>query len=555
MKLVMTLLVRDEEDILETNIDYHLSQGVDFIIAMDNNSVDDTPSILRRYERKGVLKYIPQTEDNYAQSRWVTQMAALACDEYAADWIINNDADEFWWPGLGNTLKDLLAGMPEHVKALRVKRHNFVPLAVGGDDERPFWRKMVWREACSLNPLGKPLPPKVCHRAAPGLTVLQGNHEVLEKGRRVEAASSSLEIMHFPLRSYRHFENKIRKGGAAYERNSELEASVGKTWRVLFEQYKEGRLPVYYEGQAYTKEKIRQALADGSVVPDYRLQDYLSVIASFRPREGIITLADANYFEGLKLLYGSVQADYPLPMICYDLGLTESQRQWCDQRMPMLTIRPIPDEPIIEQIRQKLDGPPLAKKEKRQWPLWLCPFLIAASPFRRTFWVDSDIVVLRNLKELFRHVDEGPVFTPDNLAPEKTPNPDALYDLLPIDREFDRKRPAVNAGISGWDLVRDRALLHGYMHPVLEAMERPEVKEAIAWWDQGCLIWALQKAGMEHRVFETNAWNLCVKLTPVMGRHYQWHEGLMEELRALVPDANIIHWNGVPVPWNIVTSQ
>ncbi|HJM57083.1 MAG TPA: hypothetical protein QF446_07130 [Planctomycetota bacterium] len=40
VRLVMTLLVRNEEDILATNIEYHLARGVDFIIATDNLSDD-----------------------------------------------------------------------------------------------------------------------------------------------------------------------------------------------------------------------------------------------------------------------------------------------------------------------------------------------------------------------------------------------------------------------------------------------------------------------------------------------------------------------------------
>jgi hypothetical protein len=36
MKLVMTLLVRDEEDIVADALDFHLAQGVDQVIVTDN---------------------------------------------------------------------------------------------------------------------------------------------------------------------------------------------------------------------------------------------------------------------------------------------------------------------------------------------------------------------------------------------------------------------------------------------------------------------------------------------------------------------------------------
>ena len=265
MKLVMTLLVRDEEDIVADNLDFHLAQGVDEVIVTDNGSVDGTLEILRAYEARGLVRIIVEPTDDYSQGRWVTRMARLAATEHKADWVINNDADEFWWPRAG-TLRTLFEGLGDDVGAVVGHRTNFVPRP---EDDRPYWERMTLRERESLNPVGKPLPPKLAHRAHPEIVVVQGNHRIKGPDVGSELDDGSIEILHFPMRSYAQFENKIVKGGRAYARNKELPEKTGRTWRRLYETWEQGGLPAHYEASVVA-EAARKDLLE-----DTRLRDYL----------------------------------------------------------------------------------------------------------------------------------------------------------------------------------------------------------------------------------------------------------------------------------------
>jgi hypothetical protein len=273
MKLVMTLLVRDEKELHRLNIAHHLDQGVDFIIAMDNLSVDGTRDILLEYEKRGVLHYLYQAGDDFAQDRWVTTMARMAATQFGATWVINNDADEFWFARSG-TLRTVLSAVPDGVSALSAERFNFLPHPQGGGEL--FANFMTVREKNSRNAHGKPLPPKVCHRAFTDIIVAPGNHSAARHGVQILAHSSAIDILHFPMRSYRQFEDKVRKGGEAIERNTTRAPYVASTWRRLYALYSRGELPAYYAQFALDDAAVAKGLVEGRLVTDTRLRDFAS---------------------------------------------------------------------------------------------------------------------------------------------------------------------------------------------------------------------------------------------------------------------------------------
>lgn len=284
LSIVMTLLVRDEEDLIVANLRHHLALGIDHVIVTDNLSRDQTQALLTPFVRAGLVTVITETDDNYDQATWVTRMARLA-SEMGADWVINNDADEFWWPTRGD-LHTTLSDVPDDVGVLIAHRHDFVP-PPGTAEPRDPLQEMTLRRTRSLNAMGQPLPPKVAHRAHPQVEVAQGNHKVDAPGLETVADDGRLEILHFPLRTYEQFERKVVQGGNAYTRNPNTRA--GTTWRMLYERHQRGRLHEYWASQLLhvpTDEAVRS----GVVVEDHRLRDRLERLGGPTNHTGPVTL-------------------------------------------------------------------------------------------------------------------------------------------------------------------------------------------------------------------------------------------------------------------------
>lgn len=270
MKLVMTLLARDEADVVDAQIAYHLHAGVDFVIATDNRSVDGTTEILERYERDGALRLIREPGDDLRQSEWVTRMASLAATEHGADWVLNADADEFWWPR-GGSFRDVLGAIPARYGVLRGAWRNFVPRP---DDDRFFAERMTARlRTPRFHPHPLSTHFKSVHRGATDVRIGRGNHEAFGEGLVPLRGWFPIEILHFPVRSLEHCLRKYVTQFVALERNAEkgIPGHMAEAYRA----YRAGRLAEFYAPLVVDDVAVERGLRDGRHAVDTRLRDVL----------------------------------------------------------------------------------------------------------------------------------------------------------------------------------------------------------------------------------------------------------------------------------------
>lgn len=239
--LVMTLLVRDEDDILRDCILFHLARGVDRFVITDNRSVDGTADIIDEFVRSGVADRIYEAGDDYRQSDWTTRMVSLARDRHGASRVICNDADEFWWSACGD-LKSLLARKPEQI--LKASRLNMLPdLAKPGSlpvIQRFTLAARIDDPSVANSDLLRRLGAKVAIRPHGLKFVEPGNHGAVFEPPATIGDLPEVTVFHYPVRSPAQFLTKAVNGGGSYARNTIVGPHVGAHKRRWFEMHNTG---------------------------------------------------------------------------------------------------------------------------------------------------------------------------------------------------------------------------------------------------------------------------------------------------------------------------
>jgi hypothetical protein len=245
VRFVITVMVRDEIDVIAAWVEHHAAQGADLIIATDNGSVDGTTDVLKAYADLGIVELHHDPVHRKQQHALVTKMARRAKTEHAADWVINADADEFWVPvDKSLTLRSALEAIPLSLNAFTVPVVNLLgpPARRGSGIDRLLWRDCRTNE--QLREIGIYAQPadNSVHRGDADIEVAQGNHFVSVKSNGQPDPAFALEMFHLPWRSWEQLQRKVVQTGQAYEANPDLRPSKNHHVMNDYRRYLAGRL-------------------------------------------------------------------------------------------------------------------------------------------------------------------------------------------------------------------------------------------------------------------------------------------------------------------------
>ena len=286
MKVVGLYLLRNEVDIIETNLRHHFAEVLTDAIVVDNGSTDGTLELVDSLADEMPIQLASEVGHMYQEDR-VTRMARLAVIQ-GADWVLPIDADEFW-VGRGDPLRTVLEDTPPDVQLLVADLVNFVQsrdvrIAVPG-----CLVSMTMRPDHLVEPSGQ-LPrlvraeeigyleigytPKCVRRAAPGLAVPKGNHY---DGEPDALPTDRITCLHVPVRAYSTLTDKMDHGRRAYEEGVPGETS----WQIKrwWQMGREGTLDHEWEALSFRDGAITVGGRRRELVPDDRLGRTVAAVA------------------------------------------------------------------------------------------------------------------------------------------------------------------------------------------------------------------------------------------------------------------------------------
>lgn len=269
VKLGMTLLVKNEADIIELNVNHHINQGVDIIVALDDNSTDRTPVILRNLADKGLLHLVDYPKTKYNHAGLVNYLGSISANKYKTDLLFHCDADELWISSTGNLKQEMIdhpfvTGLYVPIINVLLKENNghekfpndaiyhvVNPMKIKNDSDKSITDFYL-----------KEYPAKVLYTLKNGyLRVTHGNHEIvsINNTKAIMVKSNDLTVFHFPVRNKQQFYDKVLKGKYLIKKEKPGEGESWH-WKAWTKELNAGNINELYKNLILSEKNAKKLI-------------------------------------------------------------------------------------------------------------------------------------------------------------------------------------------------------------------------------------------------------------------------------------------------------
>jgi hypothetical protein len=212
---------------------------------------------------------------------------------------------------------------------------------------------------------------------------------------------------------------------------------------------------------------------------------------------GIVTAFNNKFYEDFKYFVRSLRRYTNMPLYAYPIDEPTSEDVPHLKEIIKDDFKNISDNAYakISIPSKMLDD--LVKIDNERWIQWHKAKLIKHAAISigltKVLWIDSDIVVLNNICPIFDYIDEKFFVTKDYFAPITCKNSDVLYDRFTNAKVLPEEENIVlNSGVVGFNLPRDEPILDSWINKTHLVEQDPSLKDLIALYDQGTLLWTLR---------------------------------------------------------------
>jgi len=280
--MIIATTTWNSSDVIETFLQHYRKLGFDQILVMDFDSTDGTNEILRSDRYHGFVRTIPfpgfvERDSSrifleQAKNQFNPDTGCLFCDP-----------DELLVLPGGMGISDLITAaasaiilprfnMTGRLSSIRNSDQQNFPLEILNlRIQKPSRRKSLedMRKDVLVPPwIYTAIPGKVFARLGPTLSIGDGDHTAVVSDNRVIPACQGAYLMHFPFRSYKAFEEKMRLAASDFGSNPQLAETYGWQIRRWLRIAKSGTLYDEYLQQFVPDGQVDQLIEEGTLVLD-----------------------------------------------------------------------------------------------------------------------------------------------------------------------------------------------------------------------------------------------------------------------------------------------